>query len=83
MALVVTVIQRYHMAKKLMVVATVYCDGSATAITAKEIGMERIEACHSQTVDDGTQAVIGTYAGTSITFDGTNQKPHLLFAYGY
>jgi hypothetical protein len=71
------------MAKKLVVVAEVTCDGSATALTAKSIGMERIEACHAQIIDDTTQAVIGTYEGTSITIDGTNTKKHLLFCYGY
>jgi hypothetical protein len=71
------------MAKKLVVVTEVVCDGSATALTAASIGMERIEAAHAQNIDDTAQAVIGTYEGTSITINGTSSKKHLLFCYGY
>lgn len=83
MALTITVKQRYHLAKKLCVVAEVTCDGSATELTANSIGMERIESCHAQNINDTAQAVIGTYEGTSITINGTSSKKHLLFAYGY
>jgi outer membrane lipoprotein-sorting protein len=83
MALTVTVIQRYQLASKLLVVATCYCSGSSEAITAREVGMEKIECVLTQTVDDGTQAVVATYEGTSIYIDGTNQKTHLVFMWGY
>jgi len=83
MALTVTVKQRYQLASKLLVVALVYCDGSASELTANEVGMQRIEAVLTQTVDDGTQAVVGTYEGSSVTIDGTNQKYHLAFLWGY
>lgn len=83
MALTVTVKQRYHMAKKILVICEVTCDGSASSMTASQIGLSRIEASHAQNIDDTAQAVIGTYSGTSITVNGTNTKKHLVFCYGY
>lgn len=83
MALSFTVKQRYHLAKKILVVVEVTCDGSASSLSAAKVGLERIEAAHAQNIDDTAQAVIGTYQGTAITVNGTNTKKHLVFCYGY
>jgi len=79
-----TVKGRHSLGDRVLVVAELTGDGSATGVTAASLGLSYIDYFWSMDVDDDAQLGTSDYTGSSITIDAiTNTKKQLIFVVGY
>jgi hypothetical protein len=83
MAIVNTIVSRLTLGNRVLVVVSALGDG--TTITAASVGLQRIDTCWTQPVDEAAAPIkISSTSGSSITFDTTTAgDTNLFFLIGY
>ena len=79
-----SIVKRLVMGDRVMVVVEITGDGSTTSVTAASVGLQRIDAAFSHSIDDTGNGYISDYSGSSITMTAVdNTKKRLFFFIGY
>lgn len=79
-----SIVKRVSLGDRVLVVVSVLGDGSTTSVTAASVGLSRIDAAFSHSVDDTGNGYISDYSGTSITMTAVDSgKYRLFFFIGY
>ena len=83
MAIVLTKVKRITLGNRVLVIVSALGDG--TSITAKSVGLSRIDTAWTQSVDEANNPIhISSPSGTSITFGTTTAgDTSLFFLIGY